>query len=219
MVHVHLSLTGDPFVDIGGIAFDFFQKRYPKDTPIELIEKVANIYINQWNRKINSLFLNSKITNPSIKTPLQETMSFYASMENGDFKGFCKTCGANDLLFLAGRDTLPLSGSGSLVNFHYAWEKGTALCASCHYKLFFVPLSVLILGGKLSLLQAFTKDTKKLWCALTVEKNFDQLTTGSSQGLLKSEYTNVTNALFYFAIQLIEDMKDRAFTNAQSLTL
>ena len=51
--------TGDPFTDAGGYALEEFSTYFPKANIIDLIEKAANIYVYNWNKKVDSFFLNS----------------------------------------------------------------------------------------------------------------------------------------------------------------
>lgn len=54
--------TGDPFVDAGGYALEEFSHYYPDANLMDLIEKVASIYVNKWGGKVHAFFLNSPIT-------------------------------------------------------------------------------------------------------------------------------------------------------------
>ncbi len=60
--------TGDPFVDAGGYALEEVDRHYQGEKDIlELIMLVADIYIDKWNAKLNSFFLDSTITQPALQ--------------------------------------------------------------------------------------------------------------------------------------------------------
>ncbi len=223
MIEINFSQTGDPFIDAGGMVLEEYQQQFTEATLWELVEQVAGIYINSWGKKLNALFLNSKITNVSVKKNLEETMIYYRSLEHpSDIKGYCKTCGYEGDLFAAGRNLFPLSGSGKFLNFHHSFEEGSYLCGFCIVKLFFLPLGIVMLGGNVALLQINSSEVKKLWKEKTLAENWGHLATGSSKSILKSSYSNPTNALFYFARDLIMDMQEiqeQAGNQPQTLTL
>ena len=56
------EMTGDPFVDAGGFALEEFASHFPDLDILEMIVKATNIYVDWWDAKIDSFFLNSKIT-------------------------------------------------------------------------------------------------------------------------------------------------------------
>ena len=68
--------TGDPFVDAGGYALEEFSHYYPDANILELIDKVASIYVDRWEGKINPFFLNSKITQPAFKGNKKKTEAY-----------------------------------------------------------------------------------------------------------------------------------------------
>jgi len=62
------EMTGDPFVDAGGFALEEFASHFPDLDILELIVKATNIYVDWWDAKIDSFFLNSKITQHGFKS-------------------------------------------------------------------------------------------------------------------------------------------------------
>ena len=67
------SPTGDPFVDAGAYALLEFSKRFPECDILELIDKACDIYVDLWNAKLNTFFLNSKITQSSFDVDRKST--------------------------------------------------------------------------------------------------------------------------------------------------
>ena len=208
-----ISFTGDPFVDNGSLAKNYLKKlsSNPK-ADLELINDACDIYVDRWGAKINALFLNSKVTQPAFKPPQkkEKTTEFYQNLEDPSFidaTGYCRTCGNQGPLFKAGRDVFCLTGSGDYANFHHGHEPGLMLCMECLSNLFFLPLSVLQMGGRLALLQLNSPVVRAYWGKKTVEANISAIGIGSSDSILRSEYANPKNALFNLAKEIIEEFK------------
>ena len=53
-----LSLTGDPFVDMGGLVMETM----PEKTIEDKIKFVTDVYVDRWKGKVDSIFLLSKLT-------------------------------------------------------------------------------------------------------------------------------------------------------------
>lgn len=201
--------TGDPFVDNG-----FLAKSYLKDlsnepqTDHDLIKRACNIYVDRWGAKINALFLNSKVTQPAFKPPQkkEKTYEFYQDLDqpsSADATGHCRTCGIQSPLFKAGRDVFCLTGSGDYANFHHGHEPGIMVCKACLINLFFLPLSVLQMGGRLALLQLNSPEVREYWKEKTVAANFTAIGIERSDAILRSKYANPKNALFNLAKEII----------------
>lgn len=62
------EMTGDPFVDAGGFALEEFASHFPDLDILEMIVKATNIYVDWWDAKIDSFFLNSKITQSAFRS-------------------------------------------------------------------------------------------------------------------------------------------------------
>lgn len=208
------NTTGDPFVDAGNLALQSLSKRFLDKNIFDLIEFVTNIYVDTWKGKINSLYLNSKITNPAFQgnTKKTETLKMFKNhltykKDNGSLK-YCRICGEKSILFTTGRDSLCLSGSGAFVNFHHSHEKGIQLCAFCLTKLFFLPMIVIYLGGNLAIIDCNSDALKKFWLKQTLNKNLDKKGRNISEGILKYKYSNPVNAIFNMASDIITEKAD-----------
>ncbi|MBW2662408.1 MAG: type I-B CRISPR-associated protein Cas8b1/Cst1 [Deltaproteobacteria bacterium] len=201
-----LSLTGDPFVDMGGLVMETL----PEKTIEDKIRIATDIYVDNWKGKLHSVFLHSKVTHISLsnKPDLQRkgTLEYYLGALKGKgatSKGFCRICASNQLLYDAERKNYPLVGSGELTNFHHFQEPSLLICKDCLIKLYFLPLGILQSAGNLMFLQLQNEYEKKLWQKDVILNNLDKFSRGASAGILKSKYTNPQNALFYFASSLI----------------
>ncbi|MCP4111264.1 MAG: hypothetical protein GY749_38015 [Desulfobacteraceae bacterium] len=199
--------TGDPFVDIGGLVM----KTIPGKTVEDKIRFATDVYVNKWKGKLHSIFLHSKITHISLtnKPDLQRsgTLEYYLGILQGKgavSEGYCRVCSGKGLLFEGERKNYPMVGSGEFANYHHCQESGLLICKNCLIKLYFIPLGILQCGGSLMLLQIQNEYAEKLWQEDIILNNYDKISRGSSESILKSSYTNPQNALFYYASRLIE---------------
>ncbi len=214
------KLTGDPFIDLGAFVLTTIKQRFSEKSDLDIVEYTINIYLKNWNQKLHSIFhTNSKILHPGAKGRHREdTLAYYRSIIKNEKldgcldDGFCKTCGKQGLLFPNSRNFFPLSGSGAFVNFHHAHEQGIYLCNECTLKLFFVPLGVILLGGKNAFLHAQAEKVRKFWQKRVIIENLDKLAKNASDGILRTEYSNPENALFYLATEIIQEVSDDNFS-------
>ncbi len=209
-------MTGDPFVDTGSLALETLKKAFPNKELSELITFVTDLYVYKWKAKINSLFLNSPITQPAYKPDRkkQETLNLYMQKLESDEleESVCRICGSKSKIFnKVGRDLFCLSGSGTFVNFHHSHGQGINLCKDCLIKLYFLPLAVMQTGGNLGFLHCQSQSSKKYWETEVISENLNKIAKNTSEGILKSEFGNPTNALFNIAVKIIEKLKDENF--------
>ena len=198
--------TGDPFADTGGIVIKYLDTLpYLKDKSIlELIEYVANIYVNKWGGKLHAFFLNSTITQPAFKgqRKIDETLKFYKGLIEetvSSEEGFCRISGRKTKLFSAGRDNHILSGSGTFVNFHHSFESGLLLSKEIMIRMFFVPLGLVQLSDKVAMINSNYEKVTEFFVETNCKENLKAISTGIAEGVLKSEFNNPANALFAFA--------------------
>jgi len=214
------NITGDPFIDLGGLVFQTLKERFPEKTDLEQVKFMVDVYIKNWQQKLHSVFhTNSKILNPSTKGKhTKNTMNYYESIIQNQkiphciVDGYCKTCGKKGLLYLNSREFFPNSGSSAFVNFHHAHESGIFLCNECTLKLFFIPLGVILVGGKNGFLHSQSDQVREFWKRRVIIENLDKLSKNSSEGILRTHYSNPENALFYFAGEIIRELKDDSFS-------
>jgi CRISPR-associated protein Cst1 len=204
--------TGDPFVDAGEMALKYISERFPDKDVMQLIDWAARVYIERWDAKINSLFLNSPITQPAYNTRelrIGKTMERFDEVLSANSElGFCRYCGKKAYLSEVGRDTSCLVGSGKLVNFHHAHEEGLMACSSCITKLFFLPLAVIQIGELVGLLHTATGYGNTYWSEKTIKTNLDKIGRNTSEEILKSEFSNPRNALFHFAVEMVREFEN-----------
>jgi CRISPR-associated protein Cst1 len=198
-------LTGDPFIDTGGIVIKVLSLKYPQKDILELIKFATDIYVKNWGGKLHTFFLNSSITQSAFKSDRKvlETINYYNSLiqeTNEIYKvGYCRILGVETKLYQAGRHNHMMSASGSFINFHSAYDDGLYLSKEALIRIFFVPLGVCFVGDKIALIQSNNDEMNERLIQNTFEENERNLASKISEGVLKSDFGMVSNALFNYA--------------------
>ncbi|WP_157558707.1 type I-B CRISPR-associated protein Cas8b1/Cst1 [Microscilla marina] len=204
--------TGDPFVDVGGVVMDYFARLHPGKDVLGLIESMTDIYVNNWSGKLNAFFLNSTITQPAFKgqKKIDETLKYFKELiqdKRAFQEGYCRITGRKTKLFYAGRDNHILSGSGTFINFHSAFESGLTLSKEVLIRIFFVPFGLLQVSDKIALIQSNDLEVSKYFVLKNCQENIQGIATGASEGVLKSSLKNPASALFGFIDDCVSDLK------------
>ncbi|MBE9468111.1 MAG: type I-B CRISPR-associated protein Cas8b1/Cst1 [Bacteroidetes bacterium] len=216
--------TGDPFADTGGYVIQYLlENDYPDKDIDELIELVTKIYVNDWGGKLNTFFLNSKITQPAFKgeRKISETTKYYKSLfenENSE-EGYCRISGRKTLLFSAGRDNSLLSGSGTFINFHHTFDSGIKLSKEMIIRMHFVPLGSILLSGRVALLKSNDDEISKFFVEENTKYNLQNIASGIKEGVGKSDFRNPANALFDFITNVLVEKPNQSIGGIVSLTL
>lgn len=205
--------TGDPFTDTGGWVIKFlWEQPHLKDKNIlELIEYVAKIYVEKWSNNLYAFFMNSTITQNQFKgREIKETLKYYSSLlndRNAVSKGTCRISGKKGKLFLAGRHNHILSGGGTFINFHHHFEPGILLSKEVLIRMFFVPLGVFQLNGKIVLIQSNDSRIESYFVRDILLETLKEIASGISESVLSTHYANPTTALFEFANKCLSDLE------------
>lgn len=205
--------TGDPFADAGGFVIEYLmEERFPEKDIDELIEYITNVYVKNWGGKLNTFFLNSKITQPAFgeKRKIEETVNYFYSLINDDVyfeKGYCRITGRYTKLFKSGRDSSMMTGSGKFVNFHHTFDSGIKLSKEVLIRLFFVPIGSQLLQGKIALIKSNDEAISKFYTKENTSKNLQNVGSGFNEGVIKSEFKNPANALFDFIDKIVDEKK------------
>lgn len=216
--------TGDPYVDAGGYALEEFAKCNPAASILELIEKVTDIYVDRWDGKLNTFFLNSKITQTKFdrKKKKDETKKYFASiLYEKDIEyteGYCRILGKEAILFSAGRNNSILTGSGAFVNFHHSLQNGLMLSKEVLIRLFFLPLGCELLDKKNAVLQSSSEELSRFFAQRCCSRIMAEVASNLSEGVLKSNAKAPATSLFRFIDEAIEQKKIQG-ERAESLTL
>ena len=205
--------TGDPFADAGGYALKVFAKKYPEKDILELIRIATDIYVDKWGGKLNTFFLNSKITQPSFDAQQKknETIKYFTSLlqETEPFvSGFCRITGRKTKLFSAGRDNTVLTGSGKFVNFHHMFQDGIMLSKEAIIRMFFLPLGSELLQGKIAVIHSNNEAVASYFGAKCCKRNLDTVAMNLSDGVLHSPSNAPGTALFRYVDDVLLEKKE-----------
>lgn len=219
------ELTGDAFADVGGYVIQYLWELYPDKDIDELIKYVAQVYVNDWDAKLNTFFLNSKITQPAFKgnRKIEEAIKYFNSLINEtepkEF-GQCRITGQHTKIFNAGRDNSIMSGSGTFINFHHYFENGLKLSKEVIIRMHFVPLGSLLLSGKVTILKSNDNALSRFFVENNIKDNLANIRNGLKEGVVKSEFKNPANAIFNFIDKAISQMQAyKSFDEKASLSL
>jgi len=215
--------TGDPFADIGGVVIKILMRERATDDVLKLIEEVANIYVKDWQGKLNAFFLNSTITQPAFKgdRKIMETKKFFKALLEESIpyeEGYCRILGEKTKLFTGGRDNHILSGSGTFINFHHAFQGGVMLSKEALIRMFFVPMGCVQLSDKIALLYSNNEELVEFFIAENIHENSRRIATKIAEGISRSAFKNPSSALFDFALRWIREAKQSDVENTE-LTL
>jgi len=47
------NITGDPFIDLGGLVFQTLKERFPEKTDLEQVKFMVDVYIKNWQQKLH----------------------------------------------------------------------------------------------------------------------------------------------------------------------
>jgi len=204
--------TGDPFADTGGFVIEQLWKlpEFKDKNILELIKYATKIYVNNWNAKLHAFFLNSKITQAAFKgdRKIEEAIKYYTGLleETEPYQiGYCRILGKKDKLFSGGRDNHILSGSGTFINFHHAFQSGVMLSKEVLIRIFFVPFGALQLSDKIAVLTSNNEKISRRFVRQNVIDNISRIGAKSANGVLRSEFNNPASALFDFVHSCLND--------------
>lgn len=208
-------ITGDPFTDIGGHVIEYLwqQDRFKDKGIEELIEFVADVYVNAWSAKLNVFFLNSTITQPAFKgeRKILETIKYYHALIIEKYPaqkaGYCRITGKRGIVFPAGRDNSILSGSSAYVNFHPGFQSGIYLSKEMLIRIFFVPFGSILLGGRVGLIHSNNISVTRFFVQQNCTRNLTGLQTGISKSILKSAFNSPAGSVFSFIDACLDEFK------------
>ena len=195
--------TGDPFIDAGGFVLQELMECYPDADIMTLIMMVTDIYVKLWDAKINTLFLNSKITQPAFKgeRKKEEARRYFESLldETLSYRiGCCRIMGNNTKLFPVGRDLSVLTGSGTFVNFHHAFQEGIMLSKEAIIRYYFLPLGCELLQGKIAVICSNNPKISEWYARDCCSRVLAEVGQNVSTGVLKSSAHSLGTAVFRY---------------------
>lgn len=222
-----IQLTGDPLADTGGYTIRYLYEETEtgrNKKPMDLIDYIAKIYVKLWGGKINAFFLNSPITQPAFKADqkIKETLRYFSSLLDDSAEhidGYCRITGQYTHLFKSGRDNSIMTGSGTFVNFHHAFQPGIMLSKEAIIRMFFVPFGVISVGGKIAVIQSNDNEVNYYFVKKNCEENLKKVGAAISSEVLKSDMSLPANALFDFIDDLLSTKIKEASDHHENLSL
>jgi CRISPR-associated protein Cst1 len=194
-----LKLTGDFFVDGGGLALMELRRRFPEKSDSEIWDWAGNVYVKVWNP--NSL---SSVYHTNGITKIKKSDDFRLFVEkllneavNAKGESVCRVCGAQGRTFPQDRQFYPMSGSGKFLNFHHGLDAGTQLCGSCVFQLLFLPFALARTGGKYFLADLQSEAVQKVWLEEVVQANLNKLARGLNDGVISMPAYLAANAVVW----------------------
>ncbi|KYC46586.1 MAG: CRISPR-associated protein [Candidatus Methanofastidiosum methylothiophilum] len=219
------DFTGNPFVDAGIWAISALAKKNiseldKNDLNTVLTETIQLYLTKKWSKNLYSVFPNNPITNPSVKNKeeryfkiLNELIEKITPLRKS---GNCISCGRRDVIQRSGKDKIPLTGSGKLINYFSYGVDGADYCPACAFAVQFSPL-VMYACGKLLLLHSNSEKVMDIWSRKAIKNVNKQLSSGNFTGCFNEKYTNPKNAFFHIIQDIILDYDVRWINEAPSI--
>ncbi len=225
MSEIIYDFTGNPFVDAGIWAISTRVKKSPnelnKNDLKGISEDIVKLYLTKkWSKNIYSIFPNNPITNPSVKNKDERYLGILNELIDGIIplgnSGDCISCGRRDVAQRSGKDKIPLTGSGKLINYFSYGVEGADYCPACAFAVQFSPL-IMYACGKLLLIHSNSEKVMNIWSRKAIKNIDKQLSTGNITGCFNEKYTNPKNALFHIIQDIVLEYDVRWIDEAPSI--
>ena len=212
---LNIKITGNPFIDSGIYALSVkLGKNFSEITIDDLKNEVKNLsklyVVPSWKKNMHTIFPNSVLVNPSstndpnLKDKYAENLNnLIDSIESIQDSGSCIGCGSRNVKNVFGKDAIPLTGSGSLINYFSFAKSGADYCSLCALLIQFSPLIMYRCGGKMIVLHSNSQKVMKFWSKKSIKNIELQIATGEFSGCYNQGITRPTNAIFNIISQVI----------------
>ena len=212
---LNIKITGNPFIDSGIYALSVkLGKNFSEITIDDLKNEVKNLsklyVVPSWKKNMHTIFPNSVLVNPSstndpnLKDKYAENLNnLIDSIEPIQDSGSCIGCGSRNVKNVFGKDAIPLTGSGSLINYFSFAKSGADYCSLCALLIQFSPLIMYRCGGKMIVLHSNSQKVMKFWSKKSIKNIELQIATGEFSGCYNQGITRPTNAIFNIISQVI----------------
>ena len=210
-----LKITGNPFIDSGIYAVSNLLKKDIEDITIsdmEIISKdISKLYTEiEWKKNMHSIFPNSILVNPASTNKenlnelyLNNLLDLINTINPIQQNGSCMGCGRRNSQKIFGKDSIPLTGSKSLINYFSFGNPGADYCSLCALLIQFSPLTLYRCGGKFVVLHSDSRKVMNLWAKNAIEDLNNQKIFGKYTGCYNKGYTRPTNTIFNMISQVI----------------
>lgn len=211
-----IKITGNPFIDSGIYALAIKLDKDISEISLDDIKSesknISKLYtVESWKNNMYTIFPNSVLVNPAStnKPNLQELYlnnlnELIESIEPIKNEGSCMGCGRRDSKKVFGKDAIPLTGSGSLINYFSFANSGADYCSLCALLIQFSPLTMYRCGGKMIVLHSDSQRVMKFWAKKAIHNIDVQNSTGDFDGVYTKGITRPTNAIFNIISQVIK---------------
>ena len=216
--NLDLKTTGNPFIDVGIYALKEIANKEINELSIDdmkiALNELSEIYTTfRWKKDLYSIFPNSILVNPST-THNPDLKNKYLNYLNHMIEtieptinnGSCMGCGRRNNKDVYGKETIPLTGSKSLINYFPFGKLGADYCSLCTLLIQFSPLHMYKCGSKFILLHSNSDKLMNIWAKIANDNINKQITTKNYTGCY---YNNIppVNAIFDILFKIINSSK------------
>lgn len=212
--NLDLKITGNPFIDVGIYALKTIVNKEIHELSFEdlkiAINTLSELYTTlRWKKNLYSIFPNSILVNPSTahnpdlkKTYLNYLNHMIETSEPVNDNGSCMGCGRRNVKEVYGKETIPLTGSKSLINYFPFGKHGADYCPLCALLIQFSPLLMCKCGSKFILLHSNSDKVMNLWAQITNDNIRRQIITKNFTGCYYNKLPPF-NAIFDMLFKII----------------
>lgn len=171
---------------------------------------ISKLYTKQyWQKNMHNIFPNSKLVNNSVKNSREEEYfkvlnDLIEKISPISKEGSCMGCGRRDVTDNYFRNLIPLTGSGSMLNYFSFAKLGDDYCSLCALLVQFAPLVMYKCGGKnFIVLQSNSEKVMSFWSKKAIDDINNQFATGQFTGCYNQGIIRPTNVIFNIISQII----------------
>lgn len=211
-----VNLTGNPFVDSGMWALSrLAEKNSPENLTIPDLKKakreIMSLYFKEgWKKTLYSVFTtNCKILNPSPHVDNEKEYRIYLedlidkiSKSKIKKEGSCIGCGRRDFEDRITNTNIPLTGSGSHLNYFSYLAQGADYCPACTFSIQFSPL-VMYSAYNILLLHSQSEKIMKYASKKPLRSIREQKLTNNYTGCYDTNIKNPINSLFSIIVDIL----------------
>lgn len=214
--NLDLKITGNPFIDVGIYSLKTIINKEINELSVDdmkiATKELSEIYTSfRWKKDLYSIFPNSILVNPSTihnpnlkKTYLNYLNHMIETNEPANDNGSCMGCGRRNVKDVYGKETIPLTGSKSLINYFPSGKLGVDYCQLCALLIQFSPLQMYKCGRKFILLHSNSEKVMNIWAKIAMDNINRQIMTKNYTGCY---YNNIlpVNAIFDIVFKVINE--------------
>ena len=209
-----IEITGNPFIDSGIYALKNRLNKDISDITLEDLKSeakfISKLYTKKsWQSNMHNIFPNSKLVNTSVKGNREEEyykvlLELIDSIDLIQNEGSCMGCGKRIAKNTYFKNMIPLTGSGSLLNYFSYGKLGDDYCSLCVLLVQFSPLIMYRCGGKYFIvLQSNSEKVMNFWAEKGIDSINTQFATGDFTGCYTQGIIRPTNVIFNIIAQII----------------